>query len=405
MTLPLEDVRVLAIEQFGAGPWGTMHLADLGADVIKIEDPSVGGDVSRHVPPGDDASSFYFESFNRNKRSLALDLRHPESRTVLEDLVAQSDAVFSNLRGDQPAKLGIRYDDLAHANERIVCVSLSGFGTSGPRAAEGAYDPTIQALAGWMSLTGGPEQPPTKSGLSMVDFSAGYVAAIAVMGAVWKARRDGVGCDVDLSLFETALSLLTYLATWSATLGWEPVRMPDSAHQRVVPFQAFAAADGWIIVACAKETLWRRLCDVIDRRDLASDERFADFDGRDRNRAVLVPELQRTFATRSVAYWEDALRASGVPCSPVNDVASALAEEQAEARGVLVGYEHPVLGQVRGIASALGRSLAAPPARGPLLGEHTAEILTSVCGYEADRVDTLLETGIFGASRAGARFS
>ena len=181
--------------------------------------------------------------------------------------------------------------------------------------------------------------------------------------------------------------------------------MPDSAHQTVVPFQAFAAADGWIMVACAKEALWRRLCDVIGRRDLASDERFADFDGRDRNRAVLVPELQRTFATRSVAYWEDALRASGVPCSPVNDVASALAEEQAEARGVLVGYEHPVLGQVRGIASALGRSLAAPPARGPLLGEHTAEILTSVCGYEADRVDTLLETGIFGASRAGARFS
>ena len=396
MQLPLEDVRVLAIEQFGAGPWGTMHLADLGADVIKIEDPSVGGDVSRNVPPGSGGSTFYFESFNRNKRSFALDLRHAESRGVLEDLVAHSDAVFSNLRGDQPAKLGIRYDDLAHANERIVCVSLTGFGTTGPRAAEGAYDPTIQALAGWMNLTGGPDQPPTKSGLSLVDFAAGYVGAIAVMSAVWKARRDGKGCDVDLSLFETALSLLTYLATWSATLGWEPVRMPDSAHQRVVPFQAFAAADGWVVVACAKETLWRKLCDAIGRPDLAADERFSDFEARDRNRAALVPELQRVFAERPVVEWEQLLRANGIPCSPVNDVAGALAEEQVEARGAVVSYEHPVLGQVRGIASALGESLTAPPARGPLLGEHNAEILRSLCGYEDERVKALLDSGVFG---------
>ncbi|HEX3226150.1 MAG TPA: CoA transferase [Gaiellaceae bacterium] len=394
--LPLEDLRVLAIEQFGAGPWGTMHLADLGADVIKIEDPTVGGDVSRHVPPGNERATFYFESFNRNKRSLTLDLRRPESRAILEDLVAHSDAVFSNLRGDQPAKLGIRYEDLAHANERIVCVSLSGFGTTGPRAAEGAYDPTIQALSGWMSLTGGPEQPPTKSGLSLVDFSAGYVAAIALIGAVWQARRDGKGCDVDLSLFETALSLLTYLATWSATLGWEPVRMPDSAHQRVVPFQAFAAADGWIVVACAKETLWRRLCDVIERPDLGNDERFVDFDARDRNRGILVPELQRVFAARPVADWETLLRENGIPCSAVNDVAGALADEQAVARGAVVGYDHPLLGQVRGIASALGRSLSAPPARGPLLGEHNAEILAEVCGYAQERVDALFESGVLG---------
>jgi crotonobetainyl-CoA:carnitine CoA-transferase CaiB-like acyl-CoA transferase len=216
------------------------------------------------------------------------------------------------------------------------------------------------------------------------------------MGAVWKARRDGKGCDVDLSLFETALSLLTYLATWSATLGWEPVRMPDSAHQRVVPFQAFAAADGWIVVACAKETLWRRLCAVIDRPDLANDERFSDFDARDRNRAILVPELQRVFAARPVAAWERELRGNGIPCSAVNDVAGALADEQAEARGAVVDYDHPLLGQVRGIASALGRSLAAPPARGPLLGEHNAEILTGVCGYGKERVDALLESGVFG---------
>ena len=373
-----------------------MHLAELGADVIKIEDPSVGGDVSRHVPPGDDGSTFYFESCNRNKRSFALDLRNPASRSVLEDLVAHSDAVFSNLRGDQPMKLRIRYDDLAHLNPRIVCVSLSGFGNTGPRAAEGAYDPTIQALAGWMSLTGGPDQPPTKSGLSLVDFSAGYVAAIALLGAIWKARRDGTGCDVDLSLFETALSLLTYLATWNATLGWKPVRLPDSAHQRVVPFQAFAAADGWIVVACAKESLWRRLCEVIERPELAEDVRFADFEGRDRHRDLLVPELQRIFAGRTATDWETLLRANGIPCSPVNDIAGALADEQAAARGSIVEYDHPLLGPVCGVASALGTALAAPPERAPLLGEHNAKILTSICGYDADRIAALRESGAFG---------
>ena len=183
---------MLSLEQFGAGPWGTMQLADLGAEVIKIEDPTVRGDVGRVVPPFQaGGSSLFFESFNRNKRSLALDLRKPEARSVLEDLVRGSDALFSNLRGDKPAKLRLRYDDLKHANPRLVCVSVSGFGTTGPRASEGAYDATIQGLAGWMSVTGGPEDPPTKSGLSLVDFSAGYLGALAVLAGVWRARREG----------------------------------------------------------------------------------------------------------------------------------------------------------------------------------------------------------------------
>ena len=181
---PLADVRILAIEQFGAGPWGTLQLADLGAEVIKIEDPASGGDVGRYVPPfqeGED--SLFFETFNRNKRSVSLDLRHPEARSVFEDLVRGSDVVYSNLRGDQPAKLRLTYDDLKDVNPRIVCCSLSGFGMTGPRAAEGGYDYMMQGLAGWMSLTGDPDGPPTKSGLSLVDLSGGYASAIA------RARR------------------------------------------------------------------------------------------------------------------------------------------------------------------------------------------------------------------------
>ena len=178
MTLPLADVRILAVEQFGAGPWGTLQLADLGADVVKLEDPASAGDVGRYVPPfqeGED--SLFFETFNRNKKSISLDLRDSAGRDRFEELVRVSDVVFSNLRGDQPAKLRLRYDDLKHLNPGIVCCSLSGFGMTGPRAAEGGYDYMMQGLAGWMALTGEPDGPPTKSGLSLVDLSGGYAAA------------------------------------------------------------------------------------------------------------------------------------------------------------------------------------------------------------------------------------
>ncbi len=259
MTLPLADIRVLAIEQYGAGPWGTLQLADLGAEVIKIEDPSSGGDVGRYVPPfqeGED--SLFFETFNRNKKSVSLDLRHPEARGVVEDLVRAVDAVYSNLRGDQPKRLRLTYEDLAEVNPRIVCCSLSGFGMTGPRAGEGGYDYMMQGLAGWMSLTGEPDGPPTKSGLSLVDLSGGYVSAIALLAGLWRARRDGIGCDCDVSLFETALHELMYVGTWVASRGFEPERLSESAHPSIVPFQNFQTADGWIVVACPKQKFWER---------------------------------------------------------------------------------------------------------------------------------------------------
>ena len=395
---PLEDVRVLSFEQFGAGPWGTMQLADLGAEVIKIEDPTVRGDVGRFVPPFQmDGSSLFFESFNRNKRSVALDLRKPETRQVLEDLARSSDALFSNLRGDQPAKLRLRYDDLKHANRRLVCVSLSGFGTTGPRTSDGAYDATIQGLAGWMSVTGGPDDPPMKSGLSLVDFSAGYLGALAVLSGVWRARRDGVGGDVDLSLFETALSLLTYMATWSASQGWKARRMPDSAHQTLVPFQSFEAADGWLVVACPKEALWRALCDGLEEQELADDERFADLAARDRNRDSLIPLLKEAFARRPVGEWVELLSARGVPCAPVNDLAQALADPQAAAREVMVEYPHPTLGTVRTVDSPLRiDGPRKPHERAPFLGEHSTRVLREICGYSSNRIEELAALGVFG---------
>ncbi|MEO5633356.1 CoA transferase [Gaiella sp.] len=395
---PLAGVRVVAIEQYGAGPFGTMQLADLGAEVIKVEDPTVGGDVSRYVPPyREGTDSLFFESFNRNKKSVTLDLRHPEARAVLEDLVRVSDALVSNLRGDQPEKLRIRFADLEPVNPHIVCVSLSGFGMTGPRAGEGGYDYTVQGLTGWMALTGGPDQPPTKSGLSLVDFCGGYVAALATLAGVWQARRDGRGCDADLSLHETALAQLTYIGTWAASRGFEPRRMADSAHQTMVPFQAFRTADGWIMIACPKQRLWERFCAAIDMPELPGDPRFTDFTARDRNRDVLVPLLGEVLARRSTGDWLERMAAHGVPSGPVNDVQAALADPQAVARGSLAEYEHPTLGAVRGPSSPFRFDGEVPlQARGPTLGEHTHEVLRELCGYDESRLGHLAAAGVFG---------
>jgi len=388
---------VIAFEQFGAGPWGTLQLADLGAEVIKIEDPSSHGDVGRYVPPfADGEDSLFFEAFNRNKKSISLDLRREEARGVLEDLVRNADVVYSNLRGDQPRRLGLTYEQLRHVNERIVCCSLSGFGMTGPRAAEGGYDYTMQGLAGWMSLTGDPAGPPTKSGLSLVDLSGGYVAAIAVLAGLWRARRDGVGCDCDVSLFETALHELCYVGTWAASRGYVPPRRRNSAHPSIVPFQNFATADGWIVVACPKQKFWESLCSALGRPELAADERFADFAARDRNRDELLPILDAAFAEQSSADWLARLAEAGVPSAPVNDVASALEDPQARARGSIVETDHPALGRVRQVASPLRLGDEPPLERAPFRGEHTESVLGGVCGYSGERIDELAAAGVFG---------
>jgi crotonobetainyl-CoA:carnitine CoA-transferase CaiB-like acyl-CoA transferase len=392
----LSDLRIIAVEQFGAGPFGTLQLADLGAEVIKIEDPASGGDVARYIPPyqqGED--SLFFEAFNRNKKSVSLDLRHPEGRRVFEDLVRNADAVFSNLRGTGPERLGLTYETLGRINPAIVCCSLSGFGMTGPRRDEGAYDYVVQGLAGWMSLTGGPDDPPMKSGLSLVDLAGGYVAAISMLAAVWRARRDGRGCDCDLSLFETALSLLTYVGTWASSRGYEPERLANSAHPSIVPFQAFPTSDGWLVVACAKEKFWQRLVAILGRADLADDARYATFADRLANRASLERELAGEFSQRPTQHWLALLVHASIPAAPVNDVNEAVLDAQVAARGGIVEVDHATLGTVRHIASPLridgGR---VSPGRAPFRGEHTELLLRELCGYDAARLDELRAEGV-----------
>jgi crotonobetainyl-CoA:carnitine CoA-transferase CaiB-like acyl-CoA transferase len=403
MMLPLADVRILAVEQFGAGPWGTLQLADLGAEVIKVEDPASSGDVGRYVPPFQDGEdSLFFETFNRGKKSISLDLRHPDSRAVLHDLVRACDGVYSNLRGDQPERLGLTYAQLRDVNPRIVCCSLSGFGMTGPRAAEGGYDYMMQGLAGWQSLTGDPGGPPTKSGLSLVDLSGGYASAIALLAGIWRARRDGVGCDCDVSLFETALHELMYIGPWAATHGYVPPRRRSSAHPTIVPFQNFEASDGWFVVGAAKQVFWERLCGVIGRSDLLGDERFATMAGRNEHRDALLAELDAAFGSRTVDEWVGALVTAGVPASRINSVEEALVDPQTVAREAIVEHAHPALGTVRSIrtplrlAGADGESLESAPVRGPRRGEHTREVLVEVCGYTDDRLRLHAELGVFG---------
>lgn len=390
----LKGLRILAVEQFGAGPFGTLHLADLGAEVIKIEHPAAGGDIARNVPPfKGDGDSLYFQSFNRNKRSIGLDLKQPAGRAVFHDLVRLSDAVFSSLRGDQPETLGLTYEHLKEINPRIVCCALTGYGRQGPRRSEPAYDYLMQAETGWMSLTGEPDGPPAKSGLSMVDFSAGLAAMVGLLGGVIKARETGQGGDIDVSLFDTALSMLNYVAIWTLNRDWEPERRPHSAHPSIVPSQVFETQDGWLVVFCAKEKFWRELVAVLDAPELLENPDYVDFAGRLEHREQLTEELAERFRSRTTTEWIDQLRGK-VPCAPVNSLSEALESDDPLVKEMLVNVEHPEFGPLRQTATAIHTAGDGGRDRpGPALGQDTDAILTDLLDYDPASIADLRRTG------------
>ncbi len=398
MSGPLDGVRIVALEQYGAGPWGSVHLADLGAQVIKIEDPSQGGDVGRTVPPyAEDGDSLFFQTFNRNKQTIDLDVTTDAGRKVLHDLVRVSDAVWSNLRGDVPEKLGITYDQLQDVNPRIVCCSLSGYGMTGPRAKDPGYDYLLQGLAGWMSVTGEPGGPPTKTGLSLVDFAGGFVGAMALLAGVIGARSTGRGMDCDVSLFDTAISMLNYLGTWHLNEGFEPQRVPQSGHPSLVPFGNVRAKDGWLVIACPKEKFWVRLCEAIGRPELAADPRFADFESRRQRRDEVMAIVEEALSTRTVDQWLPILREAGVPSGPINDVPAALRDEHTAARGMVIEFEHESRGTVRSIASPVrAGEPRSDHRRAPRPGEDAGAILDGLLGYDATTVAELRRSGAFG---------
>jgi crotonobetainyl-CoA:carnitine CoA-transferase CaiB-like acyl-CoA transferase len=393
--LPLEGLSILAISTYGAGPFGTLHLADLGAEVIKIEDPETQGDISRYVVPhAIEQDSLFYQTFNRNKKSITLNLRVPEAVEVLRGLVKVSDVVFSNMRGDQPQKRGLTYEALKGINPKIVCVSLSGFGMTGPRMKEPGYDYIIQGLAGWMDLTGDPEGPPTKSGLSMVDYSTGVFAALAIMVGVYSAQRTGIGCDMDISLYDTAISLLTYPAVWYLNGNYVPKRMADSAHPTIVPSQNFRTRDGYMVVMCQKDNFWFNLCDALGRRDLAEDGRFKTLKDRYQHKDVLLPILKQAFMEKTTAEWIDVLTQKNVPCCPVNKFEDVFKEPHLAARNLIVEVDHPKFGKIKELACpvrVVGVDQKTEPAAA--YGANTEEILKGLLDCDDQKIASLRSLG------------
>ena len=392
---PLQGVRILAVEQFGAGPWSTMILADLGAEIIKIENPLTDGDVARRVPPYvADGDSVYFQSFNRNKKSITLNLSHPSAPSLLHGLVGKSDCVFNNLRGDLPSRLGLDYQALGRVKPSIVCASLSAFGRKGARAAEPGYDYLMQGYAGWMSLTGEPGGPPQKTGLSLVDLSAGVMAALGLTSAILRARATGTGCDVDVNLFDTALSQLGYVGAWHLTRGYRPERMPDSSHPSQIPSQLLPTRDGWLVVMCAKERFYRNLVSILGVTELAEDPRFRTFADRLENRRELIPLLKERTRMRTTSQWLRLLKGK-VPCAPVHSVEEAFQDPQVGEDEMIIETEHPDFGVVRQLASPIKISdYEREHRRGPGLGEHTEEVLHDLLGLTGPQIQKLRGDGV-----------
>jgi crotonobetainyl-CoA:carnitine CoA-transferase CaiB-like acyl-CoA transferase len=403
---PLDDIRILTVEQFAAGPFGTLHLADLGATVIRIEQPGAARDAAREVPPMSDGSdSVFFQAFNRGKRSIQLDLKNEGGWEAFTQLVAHSDAVFSNLRADVAARLRLGFESLSEYNPRIVCANLSAYGTGSLASAPG-YDYILQAEAGWMSITGEPDGPPSKSGLSLVDYSAGLVAALSILAGVHSARRTGQGCNCDLSLYDTAVSMLTYPAAWYLNGGIEPTRTRHSSHPSIVPFGAFATSDGWLTIACGKERFWTRLLTAVGREELGDDPRFANMDARLQNRDELTRVLREHFSQRPTEAWLGLLRTAGVPCGRVRTVAEALDDPFCMERSMLVECDHPRWGSLRLPATSARVGSFRPRAdAAPLAGADTRDVLQEILGLSHEQLGLLHERGAFGPSELPASAS
>ena len=388
--LPLAGVRVLAVEQYGAGPFGTMFLADQGAELIKIENPNTGGDFARGVGPyffaGDESE--FFHAYNRNKKSVSLDLSKPEGMAVFRDLVRSADAVASNLRGDVPDKLGLTHEALKDVNPKIVCAHLSAYGRTGSRAAWPGFDYLMQAEAGYFSLTGEPDSAPTRMGLSVVDQMTGLALAYALLAGLTSARATGIGRDMDVSLFDIALCNTAYPAIWYLNEGHVQERLPRSAHPSLTPCQLYTTRDGWIFIMCNKEKFWPELCRALGRDDWANDARFARFRDRLEHRALIQEMLDTALSRKTTAEWLT-LFAGKVPAAPINDLRQALENPFVAERGMIQSVPLPGYGDYRMVAAPVRSGGAETPANpAPKLGEHTNEILGGL-GYDATRLAAL----------------
>jgi formyl-CoA transferase len=402
----LSHLRVLDLTRVLAGPWCTQTLADLGADVIKIERPGIGDDTRQWGPPyardadgHDTTEAAYYLAVNRNKRSVTLDIATAQGQAIIRRLVAQCDVLVENYKVGDMARYGLDFDSLQALNPRLVYCSVTGFGQTGPYAPRPGYDFIVQGMGGFMSVTGErdslPGGSPQKAGVAIADLFTGANATIAILAALSHRDRSGQGQYLDICLLDTQVAMMANMAANFLASDKPPVRW-GNAHPNIVPYQVFKAADGWVIVACGNDGQFRKLVDAGGHSQLAGDPRFATNPQRVRHRDVLVPLLEQMMVRRTRSEWIATLEAAGVPCGPINDMADVFRDPQVLARGMRLDLPHPTAGQVSVPASALKLSdtpvsYRRPP---PLLGEHTREVLRELAGLLDTELEDLQEQHI-----------
>jgi formyl-CoA transferase len=391
MSGPLSGVRVLDLSRVLAGPFCTMLLGDLGAEVIKVERPGGGDDTREWGPPFAAGESAYYLCVNRNKKSVALDLKSPKGIAAVRALSARSDVVLENFRVGVADKLGLGYEALAQGNPGLVYCSITGYGQTGPYRDLPGYDFILQAMSGLMSVTGEPAGEPMKLGVATVDLTAGMYAAVAILAALRSRDATGRGQRIDLALMDSALSWLANVGGNYLVSGDVPGRF-GNAHATIVPYQVFRSKDGYLAVGIGNDRQYRTFCEIAGAPELSSDERFSTNPARVRNREALVPLLERVFAKRPTAEWIEDLWSGGIPAGPINTVDRALEDPNTAARGMVVGMPHPTAGSVRLVGSPMKFSATPVEYRQapPLLGEHTEEVLRDVLGMPPGEIRALV---------------
>lgn len=394
----LEGIRVLDFSRVLAGPTASMILADLGADVIKVEAPGRGDDTRQWGPPwfgeGNTRQSAYFVSVNRNKRSLTLNLKHPQGQAVARELAANSHIVLENFKVGQMTRFGLDFETLKQVNPALVYCSITGYGQTGPHHQNPGYDYIVQAMSGLMSITGPADGEPHKVGVAISDVIAGLFAANAIQAALYHSQQTGQGQHIDISLLDTQIAALVNIASNYLVSGVTPPRM-GNLHPNIVPYQTFAAADGEFVLAVGNDRQFRLLCDILNRPDLADNERFSTNPARVTHRDTLVPILADIFRQHPREHWINPLLEKGIPAGPINDVATMLNSEHAQARALVQSAPMPDGASVPFVGSPLKLSETPPQVRfaPPLLGQHTETILQSVLGYDTETIAHLRAEG------------
>jgi formyl-CoA transferase len=398
---PLHNIRILDITRALAGPYCTMMLGDLGADVIKVERPGVGDETRGWGPPfvgkpygPYPGESAYFIATNRNKRSVTVNIQSAEGQEIIRKLAGISDVLVENYRTGDLDKLGLGYADLHRLYPKLIYCSVSGYGRTGPYADRPGYDAILQGEAGMMSITGPKEGPPSRAGIPIIDITSGMFASTAILAALRARDITGEGQLVDISLFDSHVALLTNVAS-NYLVGEKPPSRLGNAHPNLVPYDAFSARDGWFIVGVANEKQWGILCDVLARPDMKTDSRFAANRDRVTNRDVLVAELNHIFSQRDANDWLAELTKAGLPCGRINSIPEVFAHPQAQARSMTLEAGHASAGTVKlpGFPYKFSQTPAEIQKPPPLLGEHTEEVLTSLLNYSSEEVTSLQEKG------------